>query len=322
MRCVSEAWTVDPDSRAQLSTDVRERRIAALADRQHGIVHHGELLALGLSRQAIQRRVAAGRLHPVHRGVYAVGRRHLTLEGRWMAAVRACGPESVLSYRDAGHLRALRPSARALIEVTVPAAARPRHNGIHVHRTTLAPEDMTVIDGIPVTSLARTLLDLAAVLRPHQLARAIEAAERRRLLDFGPLRALLTSNPRHAGARNLRAALATYTEGTVTHSDHEALLLHLCVEAGLPRPQTNSALTLSDGSTIRPDLLWPAHRLVVEIDGDDWHAHRSARRRDHARDADVQALGLMVVRVLADDLDHRPREVLTRLEAILEARAA
>ncbi len=94
------------------------------------------------------------------------------------------------------------------------------------------------------------------------------------------------------------------------------------MEAGLPRPQTNSALTLRDGSTIRPDLLWPVHRLVVEVDGDDWHAHRSARRRDHARDAAVQALGLMVVRVLADDLDHRPRDVLTRLEAILEARAA
>jgi hypothetical protein len=167
MGCVSEAWTVDPDSRAQLSTDVRERSIAALARRQHGVVHHRQLIALGLSRQTIQRRVAARRLHPVHRGVYAVGHSRLTLRGRWIAAVLACSPGAALSHRDAGHLRNLRHSQNARIEVTVPAAAHPRRPGLRVHRTTLAPENLTIVDGIPVTSLARTLLDLAAILKPH-----------------------------------------------------------------------------------------------------------------------------------------------------------
>lgn len=318
---MSEAWTVDPDSRAQLSTDVRERSIAALARRQHGVVHHRQLIALGLSRQTIQRRVAARRLHPVHRGVYAVGHSRLTLRGRWIAAVLACSPGAALSHRDAGHLRNLRHSQNARIEVTVPAAAHPRRPGLRVHRTTLAPENLTIVDGIPVTSLARTLLDLAAILKPHQLARAIEAAERQRLLDYAPLHALLTSNPRHAGASNLRTALATYTEGTITESDYEAVLLYVCPTYGLPRPQTNSALTLRDGTTIRPDAYWPAHRLVVEVDGDDWHAHRTARRRDHARDADIQALGLMVVRVLADDLEHRPAETARLLASLLGVRA-
>jgi predicted transcriptional regulator of viral defense system len=120
--------------------------------------------------------------------------------------VLACGPEAVLSYRDAGHLRNLRASGNARIEVTVPAATRPRRPGIRVNRTNLGPDDVTVIDGIPVTSLARTLLDLAAVLRPHQLARAMEAAERQRTFDRRPIDALLISIPRHPGARNLRAA--------------------------------------------------------------------------------------------------------------------
>lgn len=316
---MSEAWTVDTDSRAQLSTDARERRIAALALRQHGVVHHRQLIALGLSRGAIQRRVAAGRLHPAHRGVYAVGHSRLTLRGRWLAAVLACGPGAALSHRDAGHLSNLRASGNARIEVTVPVATRPRRPGIRVHRATLGPDDITVIDGIPVTSLARTLLDLAAVLRPHQLARAIEAPERQHIFDRRPIDALLAGNPRHPGARPLRAALATYIEGTTTESDYEALLLYLCTEHGLPLPHVNAALTLPDGITIRPDAMWPAHRLVVEIDGDDWHAHRSARRRDHARDADIQALGYRVVRILACDLEHRPGEVVERLRSLLRA---
>lgn len=319
---MDQAWKIGAAYRPQSSTHARERALAALAARQHGRVSREQVLSVGFGPGAIKRRLAAGRLHTIHRGVYAVGHACTTREANWMAAVLACGHGAGLSHHDAGALRALRPAWGSRIHVTVPASRRREPDGVHVHRSTLRPEDMAIIDGIPVTSLARTLLDLAAILRPHQLARAIEAAERQRLLDFTPLHAVLTSNPRHAGARQLRAALATYTEGTITHSDHEALLLHLCMEAGLPRPQTNSALTLKDGSTLRPDLLWPAHRLVVEVDGDDWHAHRSARRRDHARDADVQALGLMVVRVLADDLDHRPREVLDRLGGLLEARGA
>ena len=252
---MNRTWKTGAAYRPQSSTLARERALGALAARQHGRVSRAQVLSVGFGAGAIKRRLAAGRLHAVHRGVYAVGHPCTTREANWMAAVLACGHGALLSHRDAGALRALRPAWGSRINVTVPTSRRPNPHGIHVHRSRLRSEDMTIIDGIPVTSLARTLLDLAAILRPHQLPRAIEAAERRRLLDFGPLRAVLTSNPRHPGARQLRAALATYTEGTITHRDHEALLLHLCVEAGLPRPQTNSALTLKDGSTIRPDLL-------------------------------------------------------------------
>jgi predicted transcriptional regulator of viral defense system len=180
-----------------------DKLIAALAERQHGVVGRVQLVALGLSHRATDGRVAAGRLHALHRGVYAVGHRRLTRKGRWMAAVLACGPCAALSHRDAGALWDLRATERRLIEVTTPRNRRHRVN-IEIHRVRLEPDETTIHDGIPVTTVARTLLDLAAVLPRQQLKRAMEQAEVLRLADDTSLDALLAKYPKRSGTAALR----------------------------------------------------------------------------------------------------------------------
>src|SRR4051812_25632030 len=173
------ADAIDIDMRCGSRPRSPDAAVAALAGRQHGVVARRQLAALGLRSAAIDRRVAAGRLHPIHRGVYAVGHTVLALRGRWMAAVLAAGPEAVLSHRAAAALWAIRPGT--WIEVTAPHA--PRRRGIVGHRGTVAPDERTVRDGIPVTTVARTLLDLAAILEPRLLERAMDEAEHAGLAD-------------------------------------------------------------------------------------------------------------------------------------------
>lgn len=172
------------------------------------------------------------------------------------------------------------------------------------------------MDAIPTTTWARTLLDLAAVVPPHHLARALERAEDQQLLDVRPLDALLTSHPTRAGTRSLRVALDAHRPDIHTRSDNEALLLHLCREASLPAPLVNSALDLGN-RTVHPDARWPTHRLIVEVDGYQHHRTRTAFGRDRARDADLQELGYRVIRVTDEDLHRRPGDVLARLRRLL-----
>src|SRR4051812_6421864 len=171
------------------STTGADEAVAALAERQHGVVSRSQLTELGLGRGAINRRIQRRRLHVVHRGVHAVGHRRLTMRGRWMAAVLAAGPGAVLSHRDAAALVRLRPSARGLIEVSAPR--RCRRPGIQTHVVCLPPDEVTTHEGIPVTTVARTLVDLAAVLPPPRLKRVVEQAEFLRLADDTSLDALL-----------------------------------------------------------------------------------------------------------------------------------
>src|SRR4051794_39640094 len=197
--------------------------IAELAARQHSVVGRAQLLAAGLRSSAIGRRVAAGRLHPLHRGVYAVG--HLVLS-HWMAATLATG--GVLSHRSAGALWGLRPwSGR--IECTIPWKKKPRR-GLLLHRAVLAPDEITTRDGIPVTTPARTQLDLAGVLQRHQLQQAINEAERQRLEGPQPER-----HPTKRGTKALR----TLAPPTHTRSDLEAAFHTFLDDRRFPRPQTN-----------------------------------------------------------------------------------
>ena len=159
--------------------------IAMLADRQHGVVARRQLLELGMGRRAIARRLESMRLRPVHRGVYAVGHRELSQVGWWMAAVLACGPGAVLSHRCAAVLWGMLENASATVDVIVPRELT-RRDGIRPHTAALAADERTVHAGIPVTTVARTLLDLAAVLDPHALNRALERAEALRLSDRPP----------------------------------------------------------------------------------------------------------------------------------------
>lgn len=177
---MADAFAVCPEIEGECSTRPVDAAIAAIAARQHGVIARIQLLRLGLGRKAIDHRVKLGRLHVVHRGVYAVGHARLTIHGRWMAAVLASGEEARLSFRSGGMLWNIRRTERGLIEVTSPHRGRGRP-GIQRHHAELPPDEVTGHQGIPVTTVPRTLLDLATVLTPHQLARAVNEAEVQRL---------------------------------------------------------------------------------------------------------------------------------------------
>ena len=232
-----------------------------------------------------------------------------------MAAVLACGPGAALSHRDAAALWALRPNNRAAIEVTVVGGHRPGQRGITIHRTRALHEDeRTVVDGIPVTTVARTLLDLAEVVDRRQVERAFEEAERRRLFD---LRALETLARRHHGRRGLgviNELLAEATQPPATRSELERRFLDLCREAGLPQPQVN---TLVAGFEV--DMAWPEARLVVELDGHEFHRTRAAFERDRARDAALQVAGHRVLRVTDRRLTRERGAVVDAVRALIAA---
>jgi predicted transcriptional regulator of viral defense system len=178
------------------STAPPDVAIGRLADAQHGVVARWQLLETGVSRRAVEGRVARGQLVVLHRGVYAVGHRRLRREGYWLAAVLAAGRRAVLSHRDAAALHGIRPSNGSRIDVTT-VTKRAAQRGIRIHRATLlSTADVTAVDGVPVTTVARTLVDLAGVVAPDHLAKALSEAERLNLLD---LRAIRAASARAAG---------------------------------------------------------------------------------------------------------------------------
>jgi very-short-patch-repair endonuclease len=279
-----------------------DERLAELAGRQHGVVGVGQLAPLGVDRRAVARRVAAGWLCRVHRGVYAVGRAPLSREGRWLAAVLACGECAALSYASAGALWGIRSTASARIDVTVPRGSGRRSNSrIRVHRPLEMPET-TMKDGIRVTTPTQTLIDLSSVLPRPALERAIEAAEKLRLLDVDRLPPKLATLAR-AVEPELRSPL-------------EALFLDLCRDHGLPRPRVNTVV-----EAFEVDFCWPDARLIVETDGHRHHATRGAFERDRARDAALTAAGWRVVRITHRRLVERPAEVAGLLRRLLSARS-
>src|SRR5262245_19972119 len=211
--------------------------VLAIAQRQHGVVTRAQLLAAGLSPEAIKHRLRIGRLHRIWPGVFAIGRPGLTREGRWLAAVLACGDGAVLSYLCAGALWGIWERAvPSTPQVSVPTASGRRGpRGIELHRTALEATDVTVRAGIPVTTLARTILDLAAVLDAKALRSVLRQAERVHRLDLAALRASLDTAPpssnKHA---RLRRALDTYVPGAAqTEGDAEMAFLELCARHGL-----------------------------------------------------------------------------------------
>lgn len=294
--------------------------IAALAEAQYGVVSRRQLEELGLGG-GVRRRLAGGRLHVIHHGVYAVGHRRLARSGIWMAAVLACGPGAVLSHADAGALWALRPSARRLIDVSVPTRTRARRPGIAIHRPRgLGPEDVTTHDAIPCTSVARTLLDLATILPAHALARVCEQAEILRVLDMREVDALIARQPRRPGVPALRHALAHHAETGMTRSDLEARFRNLCLAAHLPLPAVNDFVELpKHPQPVEVDAIWRDRRLIVEVDGWETHGTRTAFERDRARDADLQEAGWRVLRTTHRQLKHRPHEIAARLARMLGA---
>ena len=288
--------------------------MAALADRQLGVISRVQLLALGLSGRAIMRRLERGQLHPLHRGVYAVGHRVVSGRGRWMAAVLAAGPGAVLSHRSAAGLWDLRAGGLNRIDVTAPRERR--RPGIEVHRARLAPDEVTEVDGIPVTTVGRTLLDLAAVLPHPQIGRAVDRAEALQLTDVVPLDALLERHRGHRGTAALREPLERGIEPALTRSELEDRFLTFLDAHGLPRAEVNAHLQLGERS-IEADFLWREQRLIVEVDGHETHGTRAAFERDRERDRILQAHGWRVIRITWRQLHDDPGAIAADLLRLL-----
>jgi very-short-patch-repair endonuclease len=263
--------------------------IAGLAETQHGVVSRRQLLAAGVGSRAIERRVESGRLHPFHRGVYAVGHRVVSLKGRWMAATLATN--GVLSHRPAGALWVIRPWT-GRIDITTRWDRRPQP-GLLLHRAVLAEDEITIEQGIPVTTPARTLLDLAGVLQKHQLQQAINEAERLRLEGPQP--------DRHPTKRGTKA-LRTLAPPTHTRRDLEAAFHTFLNDRRFPAPQTN---VLIEGKEV--DFAWPASRLIIELDSWEYHRTRAAFEDDRRTDRRLRAAGWTVLRVTWRDLDEPGR---------------
>ncbi len=307
---MTEAGDIDPVYRGECRPV--DLGVAELAERQHGAVARRQLLELGLGSRAIDHRVAVGRLHPVHAGVYLVGHRLRSARTRWMAAVLACGPGALLSHRPAADVWHLLPTDSARIHVVADRSTR-GPAGIVVHRIRrLHIEDRAERDGIPVTSVARTLLDLAGVVRRRQLERAVETAERHGLFDLHAMERLLASGRGRRGVRMLRSVLRDYREPPFTRSELERMFIALCRGAGLPPPVTN--LWVAGGEA---DATWPDHRLVVELDSRGYHATRAAFERDRRRDTDLQLAGYRVLRVTHRRLEQEPADVAAAVGRLL-----
>ncbi len=295
--------------------------MAALADRQYGVVARRQLLALGLTQNALDGRLRTRRLVRMHRGVYAVGHRRLSREGFWMAAVLAVGEGAVLSHRDAAALHDLRrPHARNAVDVSTTSDARSTR-AIDVHQTVaLTAADATTRDGIPVTTVARTLVDLATVVNPQQLAAALSEAERHDVLDVHAIQAIMrrTWGRRGRGHAALTKVIAKHAEhgATITRSELEQLFLALVRNEDIPPPKTNAIV---EGREV--DAYWPQRRLVVELDGWEFHKTRAAFEQDRAKRTELRALGYDVTEFTHHQLTERPPWVVSRLRLLLDAQA-
>jgi very-short-patch-repair endonuclease len=295
---MAEQFQIDPDIGGESGTLWTDGLIVALAERQHGIVARRQLLDAGIGRRAIDHRVDLGRLHVVHRGVYALGHRVLLTRARWMAAVLASGPGAVLSHRPAAVLAGLRRPP-APLEVTVRHHGSGRR-GIRTSYARLPDDEVTVIDGIPVTTVPRTLLDLASVLPPHQLERALNEAEIQGRSDSLSLPELIVRYPRRKGVAAIRDALGA---GPVpTRDELEARFRAFIRARRLPTPRFNFNV-----QGYECDCVWPDRGLIVELDSRAFHDTSAAFERDRERDRILTAAGWRVIRVTWRQL-HQARE--------------
>jgi very-short-patch-repair endonuclease len=265
-----------------------DRFVAGIAARQHGVVSAAQLGAAGVRGGTLARRVKAGRLYRVHRGVYAVGHSGLSIQGRWMAAVLACG-EGVLSHRAAAALWRLLPPVAGAIDVTVTGdGGRRKQAGIRLHRSrTLTPEATTRRQNIPVTAPGRTIADLRHVVPPETVRRAV----------------------RQAVVVGLNVSEIVETD--LTRSELEGRFLRLCRRNRLPPPQVNCRV-----GAFTVDFLWPKQRLIVETDGYRYHRGRQAFEDDRARDVELRLRGYQVVRFTHPQVTQeaaRVAEILRRL---------
>jgi hypothetical protein len=292
-------------------TSEREQTLMRLAARQHWVVTDRQLASLGFSRHAIDHRLRVSRLFRLYRGVYAVGRRSLSSSGCRLAAVIAHGSGAVLSHVSAAAQWQLLQSSHTVIDVSVPRrlAVRP---GIRLHfSSTLHPEDVMMLDRIPITSVERTLADLAAERRPEQLLEAVEQAYTLRRLDLGTMDRVLERNGNHRGIGALRAIFADFTEAPATRSTLERRMLHVVAAADLPTPLLNVFV-----AGLQVDMFWPDWRLVVELDSRRFHDNPWALERDRRRDTILRTALCEILRVTHRRLTREPEGVVADIRAL------
>lgn len=260
----------------------------------------------------IQTRMNTKLLKPLHQGVYQVG--PLPPEHLWeRAAILACGPGALVSHRSAAGLWKLLPASDGAPVDLLVRGAECRRKGIRSRRVKdLSPEEVSEVDGIPVTSPPRTVLDLAGVAEPREVEQALAKAEREKLTTYAAVRSLLDRRPNRPGVRTLRRLLDAASEPALTRSEAEERFLALIRKARLPVPETNVAV-----GRYEVDFLWRRHRLAVEVDGYAFHSSKGKFEGDRRRDADLAAQGLRVVRVTWRQIVHEPEATLVRLARII-----
>lgn len=296
----------EPDNRADVA-------VAQLAAEEWGVLSCDELRRCGLSRKMIAERVHRAHLHRLNHGVYAVGHTNVPLEGRFLAAVKACGHGAVLSHFSAAVLWEMVEWDDRRPEVTVRDTTPRVHPGVLVHRTRyLEPRDRRRRKGIPVTSPARTALDVASILPTHSARRAVRQALSKRWLAARDLVDILARQSRRPGAKTLRRIIASGP--APTRSVLEDVVLDLILGAGLERPDVNVPIVV-DGSKVIPDFRWPQRRLVVEADGAAWHENQLAREDDSHRQALLEANGERVIRISWQQAVAQRSQTISRLRA-------
>jgi very-short-patch-repair endonuclease len=286
----------------------------ALAERQHGVVAQRQLIALGLSQRGIERRLESWRLRLVHREVFAVGRLGLSQQGRWLAAVLAYGEGALLSHRSAATLWGLsRPWAPA-VDVTAPAGRQGirRRERLWIHRGRLHPKDRSVRAAIPVTTVARTLFDMAEFVSRARLESAWEEADRLNLLQLSAVEGVCERGFGRRALRPIRRLLAEARAATVTRSPLEDDFAAFCRKHRLSAPAFNTTVL---GYEV--DALWPEQRLAAELDSWEFHRHRAAFERDRIRDAALQVAGYRTIRITYRRLHDEPESLAEELRALL-----
>ena len=291
--------------------------LAEVAERQHGVVARWQLLEAGWSEEEIEWRRRTGRLHWLHGGVYLVGHRLIQREGRWMAAVLASGPKAVLSHSSAAALWGIRRDSRAAIDVTTPHRSRSwRH--IRRHVSPLPPDEVTAKDGIPVTSVPRTIFDLAATEPLDEVKRLLREMEFKELWDRLSLWDLVERYPGRRGIRKVAAALEGLKDEPVGEQKNplEERFAPFCRSHRLPLPHFNHPIE-AGGKNYLADCYWPSTNKIVELDG--WQAHgtKSAFREDKARDRRLAAAGYSVTHITWNQLDDEPEDIASDLRTLL-----
>ena len=269
---------------------------------------------MGFGEEAIKTRLAEGRLHHLHEEVYAVGHTRLAIRAPWWAAVLAYGPGALLSHQSAAVLWGIRRRRRGPIHVTAPCGRQGlrRRKGIWIHRCKLTPEDRTIRDGFPVTTVARTLFDLAEVAPYEQLKGAAEGADRLKMLRLPELEQVCERGRGRRALRPVRRLLAELGVPDEGRSPLEIRFPAFVREHHLPPPVQNVHVL---GHEV--DALWPAAKLVVELDSWEYHSHRAAFERDRARDPKLLIAGYRTIRVTHRRLDNEAAQLAEEIRQLL-----